>query len=125
MSLEIVKSFLNAIENRDLIQAKKYLSPSSIMIFPGGKLIKDLDSLAEWSKTRYKFVKKTFSIFDEINEGNKSTIYSIGILDGIMNDGKEIKNVRYIDRFVIENAKIVNMQVWNDLAESILVDKEK
>jgi len=124
VSLEIVKSFLNAVENRDLIQAKKYLSPSSIMIFPGGKFIKDLDSLAEWSKTRYKFVKKTFSTFDEIKEGNKSTIYSIGILDGIMNDGKEIKNVRYIDRFVIENAKIVNMQVWNDLAESILVDKE-
>ena len=125
MSLEVVKLFLAAVENRDLLEAKKFLSPSSIMIFPGGKLIKDLDSLVEWSKKRYKFVKKTFSSFDVIKEDNKIIVYSIGMLDGIMNEGKEIKNVRYIDRFVLEDGKIINMQVWNDLAESILVDKEK
>ena len=123
MSLEIVKNFLNALEDRNLSEAKKYLSPSPRMIFPGGIDIKDLNDLVEWSKKRYKYVKKSFGKFDAIHEGDTVTIYSLGTLDGIANDGKEIKNVRYVDRFVIEEDKIINIQVWNDLAESILIDK--
>ena len=124
MSLEIVKNFLNALEDRNLSEAKKYLSPSTRMIFPGGIDIKDLNDLVEWSKKRYEYVKKSFGKFDVIHEGDTVTIYSLGTLDGFANDGKEIKNVRYVDRFVIEKDKIINIQVWNDLAESILVNKK-
>ena len=119
MSLILVKNFLYAVENRELKIAQNYLSPSCTMIFPGGKVIHSLDELVEWSKERYSFVKKEFEKFDIFDGEDEQIIYSIGMLNGRDNNKKIIKDVRYIDRFTIREGKIINIQVWNDLAEGI------
>jgi hypothetical protein len=42
----------------------------------------------------------------------------MGTLYGLNNFGIEFAGVRYIDRFVVEGGLIVSQEVWNDLAES-------
>ena len=43
----------------------------------------------------------------------------MGSLNGERNDGTPIRNVRFIDRFMIIDGKIEKLFVWNDLAESM------
>lgn len=117
MSAERVKSFLRIMEERDLETAKTYLAPDFKMTFPGGITMTSLDELVAWSKGRYRSVTKTFEDFDEFQDGEDTVVYSSGMLNGEALDGSPISEVRYIDRFVFRGGKIVDQQVWNDLAE--------
>lgn len=117
MSVERVKNFLRIMEERDLETAKTYLAPDFKMTFPGGVIMTSLDELVAWSKGRYRSVTKTFEDFDEHQDGDDTVVYSTGMLNGEALDGSLISEVRYIDRFVFRDGKIVDQQVWNDLAE--------
>lgn len=117
MSAEQVKNFLRIMEERDLETAKTYLAPDFKMTFPGGITMNSLDELVAWSKGRYRKVTKTFEDFDEFQDGEDTVVYSTGMLNGEALDGSAISEVRYIDRFVFRDGKIVDQQVWNDLAE--------
>lgn len=117
MSAERVKNFLRIMEERDLETAKSYLAPEFKMTFPGGITMNSLDELVEWSKGRYRKVTKTFEDFDEFQDGENTVVYSTGMLNGEALDGSPISEVRFIDRFVFRDGKIVDQQVWNDLAE--------
>lgn len=117
MSTERVKHFLRIMEDRDLETAKTFLGPGFKMTFPGGVTMASLEELVEWSKGRYRSVTKTFEDFDEFQDGADTIVYSTGMLNGEALDGSPIIEVRYIDRFTFRDSKIVNQQVWNDLAE--------
>lgn len=117
MSAERVKNFLRIMEERDLETAKTYLAPDFKMTFPGGVTMNSLEELVAWSKGRYRTVTKTFEDFDEFQDGEDTVVYSTGMLNGEALDGSAISEVRYIDRFVFRDGKIVDQQVWNDLAE--------
>ncbi len=113
----IVLSFLKALEARDLPLASSFLAPGVTLTFPGEQKFTTLEQLVAWSKGRYKFVGKTFDHFDETVGGDTTTIYVRGYLSGEWLDGTKIANVRYIDRFEIRGGKIIQQDVWNDLAE--------
>lgn len=114
---ETIISFLQALETRDLEKASAFLAPGVIMTFPSGRTFTSLQELVAWSKGRYKFVRKTYEQFDEANRGDVTTVYVRGVLNGEWNDGSAISNVRYIDRFDLKDGKIIQQDVWNDLAE--------
>jgi len=118
-SEETVKKFLSALEDRNLEMAMSFLSTKFIMIFPGGIEMRTIDELLEWSKKRYSFVKKTYDTIDCLESENQNIIYCMGSLNGERNDGTPIRNVRFIDRFMIIDGKIEKLFVWNDLAESM------
>ena len=99
--------------------AMSFLSTKFIMIFPGGIEMRTIDELLEWSKKRYSFVKKTYDTIDCLESENQNIIYCMGSLNGERNDGTPIRNVRFIDRFMIIDGKIEKLFVWNDLAESM------
>jgi len=114
---DIVVSYLTAMEERDLARAATFMVPGSKMTFPTGKVLDSLDVLVAWSKTRYKFVRKSYRLFDEMTRDGVTTIYCCGVLNGEWLDGTAITDVRFIDRFEIKDGKITDQQVWNDLAE--------
>jgi hypothetical protein len=117
VSIEKAKEFMNAMENRDLKAASSYLLSNALIIFPGGKKVENLKQITEWSKTRYKFVRKKFLSFDQIQDGTLSTIYSIGTLHGEWLDGSRFDEIRFVDRFTFSDGMITELQVWNDLSE--------
>jgi hypothetical protein len=118
---QTVRSYLDAMEARDLDRAKGMLGAGFRMVFPGGAVLHTLEELIAWSKDRYRSVGKTYDHFDEIAgtdgpEGS-TVVYCFGMLHGVWNDGTEFKDIRFIDRFELRDGKIVDQKVWNDMGE--------
>jgi hypothetical protein len=61
--------------------------------------------------------------FDVCPGDGETVVYSIGTLYGEWKDGTPFEGNRYVDRFVVRNGRIVKMDVWNDSAERILVQR--
>jgi len=118
---DLVRAFLDAMEARDLKAAKAYLADGFSMTFPGGVVFEKLEDLTAWAKDRYRFVHKTYERFDECFDGNKILIYCSGTLNGEWPDGATFDDIRFIDRFEIEDGKLTDQKVWNDLGENAKV----
>ncbi len=112
-----VRAYLDAMEARDLEKAKSFLADDFRMTFPSGRELTDLSELVEWSKTRYSHVKKTYTRFDTSPTLEGPVVYCYGTLAGAWTDGTEFEGIRFIDRFALREGKLVDQQVWNDLAE--------
>lgn len=113
---QIVHSYLSAMEARDLNTAKSFLADSFIMTFPGGASFSQLEDLVTWSKDRYRFVKKTFHSTSTSYGVNTISVTCTGVLHGEWPNGEVFEGVRFIDLFQIKNGKLIQQEVWNDLA---------
>ena len=51
----------------------------------------------------------------------ETVVYSLGTLYGEWPDGTPFAGNRYVDRYVVCNGLITQMDVWNDSAEWLLV----
>ena len=118
-AIELVQTFLRTMEARDLDTAQSMMAEDAIIIFPNNKQFKNQLKVVASAKGRYQWVKKTFDQIDYfIREDGSEVVYVIGTLYGVNNQGVEFSGIRYIDRFVVSNNKIIEQHVWNDLAES-------
>jgi phenylpyruvate tautomerase PptA (4-oxalocrotonate tautomerase family) len=114
-SAEIVRTFLSAMERRDLAAAKTFLADDFRMIFPGNAEFHALEDLVAWSRPRYRFVKKSYETFDECFDETGAVVYCFGTLSGEWPDGEPFEGIRFIDRFTVGNGKLLDQKVWNDL----------
>jgi hypothetical protein len=114
---DIVKSYLTTMEARDLATAETCLAPGFSMTFPGGHTFTQLQDLVVFARDRYRFVKKTYDRFDEAPATDGTIVYCYGTLSGAWLDGSTFSGIRFIDRFTVRGGKLVDQQVWNDLAE--------
>ncbi len=115
---DLVRAFLRAMEARDLAAAQRYLADDFRMTFPGGAAFTTLDELVAWGAQRYRFVTKTYEGFDECFGETGMVVYCFGTLSGEWPDGTSFSGIRFIDRFAVEDGKLSEQRVWNDLAES-------
>jgi 4-oxalocrotonate tautomerase family enzyme len=114
----IVRDYLGAMERRDLEAATALLAPEFTMTFPGGAEFRRPEDLVDWATRRYRSVAKTYQRFDEATgDGHGAVVYCFGTLHGEWLDGTGFDGIRFIDRFVVKAGRIVDQQVWNDLAE--------
>ncbi|WP_274626947.1 nuclear transport factor 2 family protein [Arvimicrobium flavum] len=112
---DTVRAFLVAMEARDLAGARSLLAPSFRMTFPGGAEFTALEELVAWGGKRYRFVRKTYEGFDECFGEQAMVVYCFGTLSGEWPDGRPFEGVRFIDRFTVDEGKLVDQRVWNDL----------
>lgn len=124
---DIVNEFLRLIMIPDPIAASRYTAPDMKILFTGGRAMREPADCTRFNAARYKWVKKRIERTDavipaeiEIQNG-ESIVYSIGTLFGEWPDGKPFEGNRYVDRYVVKNGLITQMDVWNDSAEWILV----
>ena len=114
----IVKSYLQAMEAREIERARRMLGEGFTMHFPGVPPMHRVEELLDWAKTRYRFVKKAYEGFDGMQSpGQEAVVYCRGTLSGEWLDGSPFDNIRFIDRFEIVAGKIARQDVWNDIAE--------
>jgi hypothetical protein len=112
-----VQRFLQTMEARNLDEAQAFLAPDFSMEFPGGKRFASLDELVQWSKGRYRAVRKHYDRFDALADGGAIIVYCLGTLSGEGLDGTPFGDIRFIDRFVVRDGYIEDEKVWNDMAE--------
>jgi ketosteroid isomerase-like protein len=115
----LVKKFLGAMENRDLAAASTMMAEDAIIVFPGGRVFNNQEEMVTAARNRYQWIKKKFEQVDTaILPRGRVAVYVMGTLYGLNNFGVDFTGVRYIDRFEVEDGLIVSQEVWNDLAES-------
>lgn len=112
---EVVRTFLAAMEERDLERARGMLADGFTMTFPGGARFSTLEELVAWGRQRYRFVRKSYEAFDECFGGAGMVVYCSGTLSGEWPDGTAFGGIRFIDRFEVDAGKLVDQKVWNDM----------
>lgn len=109
----VVRQYLEAMERRDLAAARSLLAPGFFMVFPGNRRFDSLEQLVEWARGRYRSARKTCERFDAMREA----VYCHGTLHGELLDGTPYSGIRFIDRFTVRDGRLIDQQVWNDMAE--------
>ena len=60
----LVRSYLEAMEQRDLAAASAMLAPGFRMLFPGGRAFDSLSALVQAARGRYRSANKRYERFD-------------------------------------------------------------
>ncbi len=120
---DVVKTFLTTMQERDLNAARDFLHEDFTMTFPGGVTMKRLEELIDWAKDRYQNVGKQYERFDRVFEEKTSIVYCYGTLEGVWLDGSPFSGIRFIDRFVVQDGKLLDHQVWNDMGEQLMASR--
>jgi hypothetical protein len=118
---EIVERFLVASMVPDPQTAARYIADDLKITFTGGRKYSHPRETAAFNGRRYKWVKKRMERSDVVPGRGETIVYSLGTLYGEWPDGTPFEGNRYVDRFVVRGGKIVQMDVWNDSAERLLL----
>ncbi len=124
---EVVDEFLRLIMIPDPDAARRYTAPGMRIRFTGGRAMRDPAECTAFNKARYKWVKKRIERTETVAHGAHegpdadTVVYSLGTLHGEWPDGTPFEGNRYVDRYVVRAGLIVEMDVWNDSAEWMLV----
>ncbi len=111
----LVRDYLNAMQQRQLEKAQSYIDENFIITFPGSGELTSLHQVVEWSKGRYRFVKKALGSINVAYQTDKIIIFVDGTLSGEWPNGDVFDKVRFIDKFEIRNNLLIRQDVWNDL----------
>jgi len=119
----VVAEFLRIVMIPDPAGARAYVSPDLRVRFTGGRPMRDVAETSVFNAGRYAWVKKRIERNDVVigATDDEAIVYSIGTLHGAWPDGAPFEGNRYVDRYVVRNGLIVEMDVWNDSAEWLLV----
>lgn len=126
----IVDEFLRLVMIPDPDAARRYTSPALRIRFTGNRPMNDPADTTAFNKARYRWVKKRIERTESVGrsaghagapEVDGEVVYSLGTLYGEWPDGTPFEGNRYVDRYVVKDGLIVQMDVWNDSAEWLLV----
>jgi len=117
----IVEKFLVASMVPDPVEAGRYVAEPLKLTFTGGRRYTHPRESIAFNAKRYKWVKKAMERSDVVPGNGETIVYNIGTLYGEWPDGTPFEGNRYVDRFVVRGGKIVQMDVWNDSAERLLL----
>ena len=115
--IELVKSYIDAIEDRDLDRARDMQTLSFVMQVPGVDRMRSLGEMANWAALQYRYVRKAYDGFD-ICQGDPLIVYMRGTLNGEWARGGLFSGIRFLDRFELKNGLIQRHDMWNALAEA-------
>ena len=113
----VVRRYLDAMEARDLPAAQSMLAEGFEMRFPGAAPMHSLQELVDWSKPRYRFVRKSYDRYDTASGEDCAVVHCHGTLHGEWPDGIPFEGIRFIDRFEVKGGLLARQDVWNDIAE--------
>jgi hypothetical protein len=116
----LVEAFLHASMVPDPQTAARYIADDLAITFTGGRKYHHPRETAAFNARRYRWVKKKMERTDVVPGERETVVYNLGTLYGEWPDGTPFEGNRYVDRFVVRNGKIVQMDVWNDSAERLL-----
>jgi len=119
---QIVDEYLRILMIPDPAGARRFVSPELRIRFTGGRSMRDPSECAAFNAGRYRWVKKRIERTETVAGGTEAetVVYSLGTLYGEWPDGRAFEGNRYVDRYVVREGRIVQMDVWNDSAEWML-----
>lgn len=118
----VVDEYLRLLMIPDPDAARSYVGPGLSIRFTGARAMRDPSECAQFNKGRYQWVKKRIESTEVVAGATHAyaVVYSRGTLYGFWPDGEAFEGNRYVDRYVLRDGLIVEMDVWNDSAERLL-----
>src|SRR4051794_5995784 len=120
---EVVETYLTASMIPDPDAAAAYMAPGTVITFTGGRGVGYPRGPTGVHAQGHRWGKKKKGRFEGCPGDGETVVYSVGTLYGEWMDGTAFEGNRYVDRFVVRNGQITKMDVWNDSAERILVQR--
>jgi hypothetical protein len=120
---EIIREYLNATGERRMSDAASYLADGAVLVFPQGRF-NDLSAMASAMSGRYQTIAKTYDTWDVMEGTHETVVVTTGTLSGVNAHGIGFSDIRFCDRFVVGEGRIQEQYVWNDLAESGVLDQK-
>jgi len=119
----VVDEYLRLLMIPDPVSASRFVAPGLRIRFTGGRAMSAPAECAAFNATRYQWVKKKIEATETVAGGTpaETIVYSLGTLYGAWPDGTPFEGNRYVDRYVVRDGLITQMEVWNDSAEWLLV----
>ncbi len=119
----IVDAYLTILMKPDPEGARRYVSPELKIRFTGARAMRDPAECTAFNASRYAWVKKRFEATEVVVGATPACaiVYNRGTLYGEWLDGTPFEGNRYVDRYVLRDGLITEMDVWNDSAEWLLV----
>jgi hypothetical protein len=119
----VVDEFLRLVMIPDPASASRYTAPDIRIRFTGGRPMQQPGDTSAFNAKRYAWVKKKIERTEVVAGGTpaETVVYSLGTLYGAWPDGVAFEGNRYVDRYVVRDGLITQMDVWNDSAEWLMV----
>lgn len=114
---EVAAAFFAAMARRDVAGIKALLAPGFIMTVSGNHRFTDIEAFFAYSRTRQGAVRKQIAGYDVSQTGGTITVYAHGTMSGTWLDGSPYEQVRFVDRFEIQQGQISKLDVFSDMAE--------
>ncbi len=118
----LVDEYLRLLMIPDPEAARRFVAPELRIRFTGGRAMRDPSECAAFNAGRYRWVKKRVERTETVAGATPAhaVVYSLGTLYGEWPDGTPFEGNRYVDRYVVAQGLITQMDVWNDSAEWLL-----
>jgi hypothetical protein len=119
----IVNEYLRVLMIPDPVSARRFIAPTLAIRFTGNRAMRDPSECTAFNAGRYRWVRKRIERTDIVAGGSpaETIVYSLGTLYGEWPDGSAFEGNRYVDRYVVCDGLITQMDVWNDSAEWLLI----
>ena len=119
----LIDEYLRILMIPDPAGVRHFVAPDLRIRFTGGRTMRDPGETSAFNAGRYAWVKKRIERTEVVAGGSaaETVVYSLGTLYGAWPDGTPFEGNRYIDRYVVCQGLITEMDVWNDSAEWLLV----
>jgi ketosteroid isomerase-like protein len=116
-AIDIARDFLDALDRRDLAAATALLAPQFSMRVTGGHRFAALADFAAYAASRYASFRKSGRQFDACDAALGVVVYAHGSMSGEWREGGSFQDVRWVDRFVIQGARITELQTLSEIGE--------
>ncbi len=120
---QVVDEYLRLLMIPEPAAARRFTAPGLRIRFTGGRAKADPAECTAFNASRYRWVRKKVERTETVAGATPehAIVYSLGTLHGQWPDGSEFEGNRYVDRYVLRDGLITEMDVWNDSAEWLLV----
>jgi hypothetical protein len=116
-AIDVAREFMDAMERGDFVAAGELRGPGFVLRAPGGLQCRELAEFAAFGRGRYLELRKTDRQFDATESAHGIVVYVHGAMAGRWLDGTGFQGLRYVDRFLIRDGRILELSVLNELAE--------
>ncbi|MFM7626279.1 MAG: nuclear transport factor 2 family protein [Gammaproteobacteria bacterium] len=117
-AIDLARNWLDAMWRRDLPAAAGMMAPGARVTISGGHQFVSLEAFAAFAAGRYADFRKRADAFEACEAAGGLAVYVRGTASGSFNDGAPFSAVRWCDRFLVAQGRIVDIETWSDLAET-------
>lgn len=119
-AIDLVRQWFDAVNLGEASVAVGLMASPVAICISGGHRFTRLEDFMVFASKRYADVQKHIDAFEACEAAGGVAIYARGRMSGSWQDGRTFENVRWCDRFLVEQGLITDLQTWSDLAETRL-----